>query len=115
MEHIRALLREWNAITFASIMSKYPDKKVTERPELLVAHIQDILSGLTKEYNHEGILKIKPLKAVKVVDACQLAYLKPIADLPGNILDLHAPLAATSPRKDITPQAFFIDRNLRGD
>lgn len=98
-----------------TVMSKYPYEKGTEFLELLVSHLQDIQSGLTKEYHNEVILQNTLLNAVKDVDACKLAYFKPAPDLSGIIADLHASFGVVLPRKEAIPQVFFFFRKFKGN
>lgn len=73
-EHTRALLREWNFLTLKKIMKRNVGKKPSGCPELLVARLEDIQSGLTKEYREDIFLKNELLKGVKRIDAYKLAY-----------------------------------------
>lgn len=66
-EHIRLLLREWESITLSYVMGTYNDGKATECFEILIGGLQDIRSGLTKEYKKKLILQNKLLNALKDV------------------------------------------------
>lgn len=94
-EHIRALIREWDGITLASIMEKSVSKKLTDCLKLLVRRLQNIQAGLKNEYKNEAILQNKLLKTVKDIDACKLAYFKSTDSLSSIISDLQPSLAAT--------------------
>lgn len=114
-EHTRGLLREWESITLEAVMSENSGKKATECLDILIARLEDIQSGLTKDYQKEVFLKNKLLNAVKDINACKLAYYKPAEDLEGVIADLHSSLAAVP--QAVTPvlDANFVDRKFRGD
>lgn len=113
-EHTRAILHEWESIKLQSIMSRNGEKKPIECLEILVALLQDIHSGLSKEYCNEVILRSKLLNAVKDVDVCKLAYFKPATDLSGIIADLHSSLGVAPASTQPAPQAFFIDCKFKG-
>lgn len=75
-------------------MSRYAAKKGAESLELLVSCVQDIQSGLTKEYHSKVIHQNQLPNTVKDVHSCKLAYFTPASDLFGIIADLQASLAA---------------------
>lgn len=56
-EHTRGIMRKWDYITLESIMSENGGKKATVRLDSLVASLEDIQSGLTKNYHKEIFLK----------------------------------------------------------
>lgn len=96
-ELTRALLRKWESITLQSIMTKNIEKNTTKCLEILVAHLHDIQSRLSKKF-----------------ESCQSAYIKPAGDLTGIIANLHSSLAAAPAKTQFRPQAFYIDRRFKG-
>lgn len=96
-------------------MSENSGKKAIDCLDLLVTRLEDIQSGLTKDYQKEVFLKNKLLNAVKDIEACKLAYYKPADDLEGVIADLHSSLAAMPHATKPVLDAHFVDRKFRGD
>lgn len=58
-KHTRALLREWESITLQTVMTEKSGKETTEYLDFLMARLEDIRSGLTKDYRKEVHLKKK--------------------------------------------------------
>lgn len=75
-------------------MSESSRKKASDCLKLLVARLEEIQSGPTKDYQKEVFLINKLLNAVKDIKACKLAYYKPANDLKGAIAYLHSSLEA---------------------
>lgn len=111
-EHTRALLIEWDSLSFKSIIAKGGCSSDQDYLEKLVSKLQDTQSLLPSEYKSEEILKNRLLNSVKDIEACQLAYYKPASTLQGVISDIHASLAITSIKIQDGADSFFVDRTF---
>lgn len=94
-ERTRALLREWDNLSFTIVKSKFPSSSLSECLEMMISKLTDIQSSLPSEYRNDTILRNKLLNSVRDVAECRLAYHKPADTVQGVISDLHASLATS--------------------
>lgn len=93
---MRALIREWDSLSFLLVMRRNPGKSHTECLNKIVSRLTDIQTALSDANHAEPILKINLLDTVKDVFECQQAHQKPADSIPGFISDLHSTLATSA-------------------
>lgn len=112
-ERARAFLRDWETTSLTSIMSKNNGKLPSVCLDILIDKLSEIKVSIPLEYRNDTIMKKRLLKAVKDVDACKLAYQKPLDSLQGIMYDLHAYVATIHNNNIAITTAHFVDRQFR--
>lgn len=97
-------------------MSEQPGKSVKNFVEERFSDMRSLHSVLPYSYRNQDIFNIKLLYSFKYFQSWPLAYFKPSAIIQGLISDQHSSLGNEGdPRRDLSLNDHFVDRNYSGD
>ena len=111
-ERTRALVRQWDSLSLARIISDNSGKTTTQCLEHLIDRVSKLQHTLPPAYAEDYVVRNKLLNAVRHVPECQLACQKPASTIHGVIADLQAAVANSS--EQAFSEAFYTDRHYNG-
>ncbi|KAE8549770.1 hypothetical protein EYB25_008294 [Talaromyces marneffei] len=113
-EHLRHVQEQWDTMTLPYIVSKNPEKSISECLELMLQDLRRFYNKLRPQVRNDVTYHAKLISATRLVPACHAATGKPSPTIPGLVEDLRSSVSQYEDTRQAAAQhpikAYYTDR-----
>jgi len=114
-EHLRHVQEQWDTTTLPYIVSKNPEKSISECLELMLQDLRRLYNKLRPQVRNDVTYHAKLISATRLIPACHAATGKPSPTITGLIEDLRSSISQYEDTKQAAAQhpteAYYTDRH----
>jgi len=114
-EHLRHIQEQWDTTTLPYVVSKNPEKSISECLELMLQDLRRLYSKLRPQVRNDITFHAKLISATRLIPACHAATGKPSPTIASLIEDLRSSISQYEDTKQAAAQhptkVYYTDRH----